>query len=121
MKFLLDMGVSNSCAKWLANFGHECVHLRNLNLHKLPDDEIIELAKIEGRIILTCDLDFGTLMAASQYALPSVITFRLANLTPASICERLEVILKEISENDFATGIFVTVNERKYRVRRLPI
>ena len=121
MKFLLDMGVSQSCGRWLSGLGHDCVHLRDLNLHKLPDNEIVELAKAEERIILTCDLDFGTLMAASSDVLPSVITFRLSNFMPDHIISKLRVILSEVPEYEFSQGIFITVNERKYRLRRLPI
>ena len=47
IKFLLDMGVSPNCGKWLKNKGFDCIHLSELALHKLHDDQIIELARKE--------------------------------------------------------------------------
>ena len=40
---------------------------------RLPDMKILVKAKEEGRILLTHDLDFGELLAASGGSLPSVI------------------------------------------------
>jgi len=50
---------------------------RDQQLMKLPDAEILQKARSENRIVLTFDLDFGDLLAASGENLPSVIIFRL--------------------------------------------
>lgn len=75
MKFLLDTGLAQSTAR-LFGVGHDAVHLRDQDLQRLPDEEIINTARDEGRIILTHDLDFGRLMALSGERLPSVVTYR---------------------------------------------
>ena len=59
--------------------GHDVFHLRDRELQKLPDDEILDLAYVEQRTILTIDLDFAQLLAISGKTLPSVILFRLGN------------------------------------------
>ncbi|MFM9943725.1 MAG: DUF5615 family PIN-like protein [Bacteroidia bacterium] len=121
MKFLLDMGVSPNCGSWLKNKGFDCLHLSELGLHKLHDNQIIELARKEKRIVLTCDTDFGSLLALEKYEYPSIILFRLNNFTPVNICQKLSAILEEINEKQFSDGIFITVKEENYRTRTLPI
>ena len=59
MKFLADMGLARSTVAFLRAQGHDAVHLRDQRLQRLEDEEIIEKARAEGRVILTHDLDFG--------------------------------------------------------------
>lgn len=47
--------------------------------------EIVDKARSEKRVILTHDHDFSQLIALSGAQLPSVITFRLANMRPESV------------------------------------
>jgi len=75
MKFLADMGIS----AWLRDGGYDVVHLCEQGLQRLPDEEILIKTRIEGRILLTIDLDFARLLALSGEMLPSVILFRLGN------------------------------------------
>ena len=120
MKFLADMGVSMSTVASLRDAGHDAVHLRDQGLLKMGDFDIFQKARSEGRIILTFDLDFGDLVAASGKDLPSVIIFRLRNQTPSSVQPRLFEVCSNC-EADLNSGAIVVVEENRYRVRRLPI
>ena len=120
MKFLADMGISLRTVDWLRDRGYDIFHLRDRGLQKLPDDEILDLARDEGRIILTVDLDFAQLLAVSRKALPSVILFRLGNENYDEINQRLTEVLNSCQE-DLETGAIVSVNNETFRVRRLPI
>jgi predicted nuclease of predicted toxin-antitoxin system len=120
VKFLLDMGLAQSTAIFLQAQGHNAVHLRDQGLQRLPDDEIIEKARQEQRIILTHDLDFGRLIALSQNRLPSVITFRLDNMAPIQVNHYLAEALARF-EAELVTGALVSVNEQAIRVRTLPV
>lgn len=120
MKFLADMGISQSTVRWLRENGYDAVHLREENLHKISDAEIIEKGRRENRIILTCDLHFSYIMAVSKRVCPSVITFRLDDESPNNINNKLKSILNE-SRVALETGAIISVEETKYRVRLLPI
>jgi len=104
----------------LREAGHDAVHLRDEGLHKIEDSDILGRARSESRIVLTFDLDFADLLAASGEKLPSVIIFRLRNQTPSSVRPRLFEVLSEC-ETDLTAGAVVVVEETRYRVRRLPI
>ena len=120
MKFLLDMGLAQSTATFLRSEGYDSVHLREEGLQRLPDEEIIQKARQEGRIILTHDLDFGRLMALSQQHLPSVITFRLDNMRAAHVNHYLKETLSQF-ESELEAGALLSINEQAIRVRTLPI
>ena len=120
MKFLADMGISQSSINWLREKGLDAIHLREERLHKISDIEIIEKARRENRIILTCDLDFGDIMAMSSGICPSVIIFRLENETPKNVNRRLEQVLDE-SFDALEKGAIISVEEVRHRVRLLPI
>jgi len=120
MKFLADMGVSQRTVLWLRQMGHDAVHLREEKLHKLPDEQILEKGLREGRIVLTFDLDFGEIMAKAGSSCPSVIIFRLADGTPMNVNTHLQKVLQDNSDQ-LAAGAIISVEEKKHRVRLLPI
>ncbi len=120
MKLLADMGVSQTVVKALCQTGYDAKHLRDEGLQCLPDPLIIEKAKLEDRAILTFDLDFGDLMAASKADLPSVIIFRLKNTSPQFVLNRLQSLLESCAE-EINMGAVVIVSDERYRIRRLPI
>ena len=114
------MGVSASTVEMLRDLGHDAVHLRDEGLQKLADAEIVSKALKEQRTVLTFDLDFGSILAASQSTQPSVVIFRLRNQTPVSVNRRLTQVITEC-ESKLAAGAVVVVEDLGYRVRTLPI
>lgn len=120
MKFIADMGISPEAVRFLTSLGHDAIHLHDQGLDREDDPDILEKAKREGRILLTHDLDFGDLVAASGAALPSVITFRLRNMKPANVNRYLkEIVIQHQQALD--RGAFISVTEGKLRVRLLPM
>jgi predicted nuclease of predicted toxin-antitoxin system len=113
------MGISPSTIAFLQGLGHDSVHLHAQGLGRLHDAGVLAKALQEGRILLTHDLGFGELMAASNAQLPSVIVFRLRNMRP----ERVNLYLQDIINEHRASleqGAIVSVNEGQIRVRLLP-
>ena len=120
MKFLADMGISPATVRFLRDLDHDAVHLAEQRLHRLPDPEIIVKARNEARIILTHDLDFSALMAASGARLPSVILFRLSDMRPDTVNSFVALILQNHADA-LQQGAILSVNETRIRVRPLPI
>ena len=119
MRFLADMGESMTTVSALREAGEEVVHLREEGLIKLPDDRIAK-AKQEQRVVLTFDLDFGELLAATGGATPSVVLFRMRNQIPAAVTPRLFRVLKAC-RTALEAGAIIIVEDEGYRLRYLPI
>ena len=120
MRFLADMGVSLRVVEWLRSSGHDAIHLRDEGLQTLPNGEIFQKALREHRIVLTFDLDFGEIVAASGGKSVSVILFRLRNTRADFVIQRLKIVLEQTKEM-LAHGAVILVEDERHRVRRLPI
>jgi predicted nuclease of predicted toxin-antitoxin system len=120
VKCLADMGIAISTVQTLRQHSHDLRHLSEEGLERLPDPLILDKAGREGRIVITCDLDFADLLALGAHTLPSVILLRLQNQTPGSVTPRLLQVLTECRDA-LTTGAIVTIEETRYRLRRLPI
>lgn len=120
MRFLGDMCVDVRVIEWLRSVGHDAVHLREEQLHRLPDGEVFVKGRAEGRIVLTLDLDFGEIAAFSKGEHASVILFRLHNTRFAHVIRRLAAVLEQ-SRDSLEKGAVIVVEESRHRVRYLPI
>ena len=120
MRFLADMGVSMRVVEWLREVGHDAVHLRDEGLHRLPNGDIFQKGFVEQRIVLTFDLDFGEILAASAGQVVSVVLFRLHDTRSEHVSERLKTVLSQ-SSDDLLRGAIIVVEEGRHRVRKLPI
>jgi len=120
VKFLANMGISPDTVTWLRGLGYDAIHLDKEGLGRLPDSQILVRAHAEGYIVLTHDLDFGDLMAASGASAPSVIIFRLRNMRPDSVNRHLRQIIERFDQ-ELERGAIITVTEANIRVRDLPI
>jgi predicted nuclease of predicted toxin-antitoxin system len=119
MRFLADMGISPLTVSYLQEKGHEAVHLIDRGQQQLEDREILARAREESRILLVHDLDFSDLVAAGGRGLLSVIVFRLRNMTPPSVNQRLQKVLDRHDEQ-LEVGAIFSVTETQIRWRRLP-
>jgi len=120
MKFLIDMPVSPKTAQFLTKEGFDTVHLYHLNKSRASDTEVIELAKIENRIIITMDIDFPTILAHSHAKIPGVILIRMSYATVERINQRLIHLLKVTSEEEIKNSVIV-LEDISIRIRKLPL
>ena len=48
MRFLADMGISQSTVDWLREKGYDAIHLREEDLHRTSDMEIVEKGDLKS-------------------------------------------------------------------------
>ena len=120
MRFLADMGMSLLTVAALRAAGHDAVHLREEGLLRMLDPDIFGKAGRENRVVLTFDLDFSAIAAHAGTALPSVIIFRVSDARSVSVNPKLFHVIAEIGPV-LELGAIVTVEDSRYRVRRLPL
>jgi predicted nuclease of predicted toxin-antitoxin system len=120
MRFLVDMNLSPRWVDFLTAAGHEAVHWVDVGEPNAPDRVILDHAHGNRQVILTQDLDFGTLLAVGGLSTPSVIQFRAQAVLPSDVGEQLLAAI-EVSSAHLETGALVTVDPVGHRVTVLPI
>lgn len=117
---LADVHISPLTVATLNLQGYDTVRTTDLLPATAADAEILELARLEGRVVLTQDLDFSMLVALSSYGLPSLITLRLSSAKSDVVTQRLLAVLPYV-ETELTEGAAVTISDDSIRVRQLPI
>lgn len=120
IKILIDMNLSPDWIQLLQSNGWPAIHWSSIGDPKAPDDAIMNWALTNGYIVFTHDLDFGTLLALTHKAGPSVIQVRSDDILPERMGDKVIAALRQ-HEPDLESGALVVVDESRNRVRILPI
>jgi len=113
MKVLLDTCVWGGAVNELRRAGHDVAWVGEW-LKDPGDEEILETASLEGRLLVTLDKDFGEL--AIVYNKPHSGIVRLVNLgarTHATVCLRV----LELYGDELLKGAIVTAEAGRIRIR----
>lgn len=120
MKLLVDMNLSPGLCRLLRDAGHTATHWSRIGSPRAPDIELLQWARRESHIVVTHDLDFGAILAATGFSSPSVIQIRRRDIMPSALigvlCDALIAY-----ENALRDGALVVIDELASRVRILPI
>ncbi len=120
MKFLIDMNLSPRWCCILQAEGWDSIHWSQVGMACAPDDEVMQYARGGQRIVLTHDLDFGAMLAATKAIGPSVVQVRTQDVRPETLAPLLIPTLRQF-EHALDSGALLVVDEAKSRVRLLPL
>jgi len=84
------------------------------------DSEILKRARDEGRILISADTDFGTLLALRQESKPSVVLFRRSSRHPDNQVAFLLANLAGL-RTSLEEGSIVVLEDTRIRLRSLPV
>ena len=87
MKFLVDAQLPPALCRWLADRGHDAVHVSEIGLFAAGDAEIAVRAEVDGAVLVSKDEDFTRLRLPDRFAL---LWLRCGNATNAALAEWLE-------------------------------
>lgn len=120
MKFLVDMPVTPGAVPHLRATGHDAVHAFAVGLARATDTQVLDVARREGRVIISADLDYPRLLASQHADGPGIILFRGGAYSDREMLGLLDRVLAHTATLDLEHSI-VVVDRRRIRRRSLPI
>jgi predicted nuclease of predicted toxin-antitoxin system len=120
VRYLADHHISPRTVAPLKARGFDIYRVSDVLPPDAEDLQVLELARAEGRAVITQDLDYSALLANTGYNQPSVVSLRLHDNRPERLASVLEKVLPAV-EADLQAGAIVVVEETRIRVRRLPL
>ena len=120
MRLLIDMNLAPEWVTVLAGYGFVAIHWSSVSDPRAQDIEIMRWARENHCVLITHDLDFGTILAFTQAAGPSVIQIRAHDVTPQHLTQKLIDVLRS-NEDNLAAGCLIVLDDARLRVRILPL
>lgn len=114
------MNLSPAWEAALTIAGFETTHWSNVGRADAPDIEIMEYARTYDYVVLTHDLDFGSILVSSGEKKPSVIQIRSEDLRPETLGPLVIAALRQVKDA-LDSGALATLDARRVRVRLLPM
>jgi len=115
LKFLVDVGVGRVAEEWMCSEGYNVLTVREID-PRMQDIDILSLAVIEQRILVTMDKDFGELVYHSGQAHAGVLLLRMEEATGAEKRTAIQQILA--THADKLVGHFCVYQNQRLRLRR---
>jgi predicted nuclease of predicted toxin-antitoxin system len=120
VKFLIDMNLSPDWVRALEQAEFEAVHWSKLGDVKASDQQIMAFAKSNDYVVVTHDLDFSSILAATGGEKPSVVQIRADDTSPASIGKVVVTALRQMA-SELDAGALLTIDPKRARLRLLPL
>lgn len=114
MKFLLDENIEGAIVKFLRTLGHDVSYLSEIK-PRAKDDEVLNIANEEQRILITNDKDFGEFCFLQHKAKIGILLLRFEN---ENTSDKIITINKIINQfNDKLANHFIVASATKIRIR----
>lgn len=120
MRFLVDMNLSPRWVERLAREGIPAVHWSTVGLSTAPDAVIMAFAAANDHTVVTHDLDFSAILAATHGERPSVVQIRSDDLNPERIGARVAAALHQAMP-ELERGALLVIDVHRTRLRLLPL
>ncbi len=120
MRLIIDMNLSPRWVTLLDNAGIEAVHWSTLGANNAPDSVIMAFAAANNFVVLTHDLDFSAILAATHGEKPSVVQIRAEDVSPGAIGAQVIAALRQMA-TELEEGALLTIDPNRTRMRVLPL
>jgi len=120
IKIIVDMNLPPRWVPVLKAEGWDAVHWSSIGSPGAADAEIFRYAKDGSYAVLTHDLDFGAILAATGGNAPSVIQVRTQDVFPEAIGALVIAAVRQF-KSEIKKGVLISVDENRSRARLLPL
>lgn len=120
MKLLVDMNLSPRWIDLLKKAGFEAVHWSTIGQANARDTEIMAWAAANDHVVMTQDMDFSAILAATQGINPSVVQIRAEDVSPDVIGAKVVMALHQM-KRELGAGALLCIDTDRTRLRLLPL
>ena len=120
MKILIDMNLSPLWVDAISRAGFDAMHWSEVGKANATDREIMAFAISGDYVVLTHDLDFGGILAATHGQKPSVVQIRAEDLSFDAIGKPVVAALTQM-RTQLEAGALLTIDVGRNRLRLLPL
>jgi predicted nuclease of predicted toxin-antitoxin system len=115
VNFLADESIDRQIVDRLREDGHLVRYVAEME-PGISDDEVLDLANLEGCLLVTADKDFGELVFRQRRLTSGIVLVRLAGLSPAS---KAKTVASAINKHVAALPrAFAVITPGAMRIRR---
>ena len=116
MKFLADEGVDGQIVSPLREDGHDVLYVAE-HIAGITDEEILEMAHCDNRILMTRDKDFGELVYREKRTHSGIILNRLYELGSEKKAEIVSKVIQNFGEA--LIGSFTIIQPGQIRTKTM--
>ncbi|MDP3030004.1 MAG: DUF5615 family PIN-like protein [Deltaproteobacteria bacterium] len=118
MRLLVDQDVYRVTIEVLEKWGHDVATAKQFGMQRASDEELLKKAQETGRLFITRDKDFGSLVFLREEIATGVIFLRIAPKTITEVHAELQRLFIEHKEEELMR-LFCVVEPRRHRIRHL--
>ena len=118
MRLLADQDVYKVTIEALKLLGHNVVTVKELGMQGATDRDLLRKAKIDNRLLITRDKDFGTLVFWEKELSTGVILLRITPMTTEEVHHEIQRLFDEHKEEELKS-LFCVVEPHRHRIRHL--
>jgi len=116
MKFKVDENLPVEVAVLLAHAGHDAHTVDQEDLSGSPDEDLLSVARQEGRVLITLDLDFSNIYDYPPGSNYGLVVLRLRNQAKPNVLRRIRSLLPLFDRQSPERQLWIVEKDR-VRVR----
>lgn len=120
MKLLVDMNLSPEFCPAISKDGLVAIHWSAVGRSTAPDTEIMQYARDHGYVVISHDLDFSAILAATHAQGPSVVQVRTQDVLSTAFVQLLQAAIKQFAV-ELETGAILVIDADRAKAKILPI
>ena len=120
MKILLDMNIPMRYSALLKERNIHAIRWSDVGSPAAEDSEIMAYARTNYFIVMTCDLDFSTILSVTHDLKPSIVQIRGSVIHAEKSVDVIIMALHKY-EKELENGAILSIDSKNSRVRILPL
>lgn len=114
-RLLADECIYKATTDFLLDLGYDVITVQSLGLSSTDDEIVIGQAVALGRVLLTRDTDFGSILLYPPAQYLGIVVLKMKPETANAVHQVLRRALAQVHD---LKGVLLVVDRNKFRIRR---